>query len=284
MELIITAVLVGGVTGCLVFVLVEYLGKGKELRRHLGRRPQKALSFTKKLASYLSSENYLRGLDSKLKAVEGLGFFFFTIKTGSDFILLRVIFTGLAIGLAAVYESLSQHWSFVIVLAGLVTWFLPDQVLKKKLRLRQERVLDELPGTVEILAMAMEAGLTFDLALRYIIEHYSGLVRDLFARAKLEIDAGMNKKEAFKRLVESSGSEDMKLLIGTILRAEEQGGPIKDVLLSMAEAMRFKQKCEIEARANRLPTTMLIPIFIFIVPPILLIYTLPALLNLKYMF
>lgn len=284
MELILAAILVGGAAGCLVFTLAEYLSKGKRLHRRLEGKPRKTPSFAERLVSHLSPEEYLRNLDSKLRAVDGLNFLLFNAETSSEFMLFKVIFAGLAVILAAVYEGLSWQWWFVVILVGLVTWFLPNQVLERKLRLRQTRVLAELPGVIEILAMAMEAGLTFDLAIRYVIEHHSGLVRDLFTRAKLETDAGVSKKEAFHRLIESSGSEDMKLLMGTILKAQEQGKPIKDVLLSMAEAMRFKQKCEIEAKANRLPTTMLIPIFIFIVPPILLIYTLPALLNIRYLF
>lgn len=140
--------------------------------------------------------------------------------------------------------------------------------------------MSELPGDMEIIAMVMEAGLSFDSATIYLLENRHGIIADLLKRARSDIDSGVKREIAYAK-VASSGSRELKTFITAVLAAEAQGRPIKQSIIEMAKYFREQQKNEIEAQANKLPTTMLIPIFICIIPPILLIYLLPALQNLS---
>lgn len=273
--------------GSVVYALLTIFDRKRALSYRLERAVEKVEredSFLKRQISKFSPDRYVQDLDAKLKAIGGLNLPFAKLGSGIDYLVYEVTLTSLIVIFVLIYEAFYQGWWFVAPVAGVLAWILPNQFLGQKLRRRREQILNELPGVVEIIAMAMEAGLTFDSAVKYVVEHYSGIVRELLAQTRLKIETGLRKSDAFREMVEVSGSEEMKLLIRTILQAERQGRPIKDVLLSMAQAMRIKQRHEIEAKANRLPTTMLVPIFVFIIPPILLIYTLPALLNFRYLF
>lgn len=273
--------------GSIVYCLLTVFDRKRALRHRLERAVEKGRSkdsFLKRQISKFSPDRYVQDLDARLKVIGELNVPLAKLESGIDYLVYKVTLTSLIVGFVLVYETFYQRWWLAALFAGILAWIVPDQFLRQRLRRRRERILNELPGIVEVIAMAMEAGLTFDSAVNYVIEHYRGAVRDLLAQARLKIEAGLRKNDAFREMVEVSGSEEMKLLIRTILQAERQGRPIKDVLISMAEAMRIKQRHEIEAKANRLPTTMLVPIFVFIIPPILLIYTLPALLNLRYLF
>jgi tight adherence protein C len=275
------------VVGSIVYCLLTVFDRKRALEHRLERTVEKERrkdSFLKRQISKFSPDQYVQDLNAKLKVIGGLNLPLAKVDSGIDYLVYKVALTSLIVVLVLIYEAFYQRWWVVVLVASVLAWILPDQFLKQKLRQKREQILNELPGVAEIIAMAMEAGLTFDSAVNYVIEHYRGAVRDLLAQARLKIEAGLRKSEAFREMVEVSGSEEMKLLIRTILQAERQGRPIKDVLLSMAQAMRIKQRHQIEAKANRLPTTMLVPIFVFIIPPILLIYTLPALLNLRYLF
>lgn len=149
-------------------------------------------------------------------------------------------------------------------------------------RRNRKRLLFEMPGAIEVLAMAMESGLSFREAMHYLVKHHHGILSDLFARAQLEMEAGSSLSVALTAAADRTQSNELRLLIRTLIQTERQGISARDVLLDIAQSTRERQKHEIAAEANKLPTTMLVPIFIFIVPPVLLLYVLPALVNIQH--
>lgn len=151
-------------------------------------------------------------------------------------------------------------------------------LVKRQTTDRRRRIMAELPGLLEIIALSMEAGMTFDSAVNYIIRHRKGDARDAFARAKAAIETGMKRELAYAKIAAAAVPE-LKVLISAIQQSERQGRPSHETVQSVAAAFRKKQISEIETLANRLPTTMLLPIFVFFVPPIVLLYLLPALTN-----
>ncbi len=236
----------------------------------------------KESLSRLYGKRRLRKLDRDLKLCGGVKLFGFMVKNGADLLIFRFLSTALAIIIFSFVEAYNGQW-FLIPLLPTLVWLFPGFLLKQKLNQARECSLAELPGVVDMLAVAMEAGLTFDSAVRYLIENSKGQIRDLFAQAVAEINLGAGKEEAFLRAAEKSLADETKLLIRTIFHSERQGNPVKDVLFNLADSMRIREKHRVQAKANRLNTTMIFPVLIFMVPPVVLIYILPALLNLKYL-
>jgi tight adherence protein C len=236
----------------------------------------------KKSLSRLYGERRLKKLDRDLKLCGGVKFFGFILKDGADLLIFRFLSTMLALIIFSFIEVYNRQWFLVPLLTTLV-WLFPGFLLKQKLNRIKERSLAELPGVVDMLAVAMEAGLTFDSAIKYLIENTKGQIRDLFAQAVAETDLGAGRKEAFMRAAQKSLAEETRLLMRMIFHSERQGNPVKDILFDLANSIRIREKHRIQAKANRLNTTMIFPVLIFMVPPVILIYILPALLNLKYL-
>ncbi len=161
--------------------------------------------------------------------------------------------------------------------------FIPLKELHSAAKRKQWIILRELPGLMEITAMIMETGMSFDASVKYISDRKRGYVADLFRRARNEIDAGV-KREISYRKIAKSGSNELSMFLDLVLKAEAQGRPVKSLVLELSRSFRERQKNAVEEAANRLPTTMLIPIFVCIVPPMILIYLLPALQNLGILF
>jgi tight adherence protein C len=204
------------------------------------------------------------------------------IDSASQFTLFQI--TCCALILLIIEFSKTPFHPLMLIIAGIsLSVYAPIIQLNKKVEKRRKRMLSELPNLMEIIAMGMEAGLSFDSAVVFLLENRAGLIADLFRRARQEIDTGVKREVAYRKVADS-GSRELKTFIMTVLAAETQGRPIKDNVIEMAKHFRQQQQNEIEACANKLPTTMLIPIFICIVPPILLIYLLPALQNLDVLF
>lgn len=175
----------------------------------------------------------------------------------------------------------SRQWIyFAAVVIGILS---PIKELSSGVKRRQQIVLWELPGLMEIVAMIMETGLSFDAAVKYIADRKQGYVAGLFKRARNEIDAGINRETAYGRIAKS-GSNEMLMFLDLVIKAEAQGRPVKNLVIELARSYRERQKNAVEEAANKLPTTMLIPIFICIVPPMILVYLLPAIQNLGILF
>ncbi len=169
---------------------------------------------------------------------------------------------------------------FAVSAVGILT---PLKVVFGAEKKRQRMVLGELPGLMEIIAMVMETGLSFDAAVKYIADHKRGYVADLFKRARNEIDAGTRRETAYSRIAKK-GSNELAVFLDLVINAEAQGRPVKNLILNLSQSFRERQKNAIEEEANCLPTTMLIPIFTCIVPPMIVIYLLPALQNMGALF
>lgn len=227
---------------------------------------------------------YIEYLDSQINRSGGLfSIGPIEILSADQFIAIQSLCVTIIFALSMLYEFCGPKrlWA-PFVIAGL-SGYVPIYCLNKMIRRRQIRILTELPGVLEILALSVEAGLGFDAAMGQIIKQKKGLITDALVKAKTAIDAGMTREEAYTKIA-AAGSQELRVFIRTILKAEQQGHPIRQTISELAIAYRRKQSIEIEAMANRLPTTMLLPIFIFIVPPIILVYLLPALINLQVIF
>lgn len=165
------------------------------------------------------------------------------------------------------------------VIAALWVMAFPYAFLSRYVRRREARIVSELPAVIEILAFIMEAGLGFDAAVKYVAIRKSGIIPQRFERAMFAIEAGMRRENAYLD-ISGAGSVELRTAIRSILLSEKQGKPMSKTLLAMASSYRSKQINHLDEAANRLPATMLIPIFLFIVPPILLIYLFPAIVSL----
>jgi pilus assembly protein TadC len=166
----------------------------------------------------------------------------------------------------------------ICVVAAVGSLSAPYVLLTRMCVRKKENILNELPGVLEVVGFVMEAGLGFDDAVRYLTNHKLGHIPDAFCHAKNAIEAGMSRDKAYIEIA-GAGSVEVRATIRSILLAEKQGRPIKKSIMKMAAAYRKSQENELEKAANKLPATMLIPIFLFIVPPILLIYIMPALVG-----
>jgi tight adherence protein C len=175
----------------------------------------------------------------------------------------------------------SKIWVYFVAIA--IGMYTPVRQLRVASKQKQHIILWELPGLMEIVAMIMEAGLSFDAAVKYIADRKQGYVAGLFQRARNEIDAGVRRETAYGRIAKL-GSNELSMFLDSVIKAEAQGRPVKKLVLDMSRAYRERQKNAVEEAANKLPTTMLIPIFMFIVPPMILVYLLPAIQSMGLLF
>jgi tight adherence protein C len=229
------------------------------------------------------SRGYLGFVTGRVKRAGGLALLGPIRLDGAGRVILVQIVLAIGGALLVFLSGAAANRTWLYFVVALIGGFVPIKQLNGAIKHRQQIILLELPGLMEIIAMIMEAGQSFDAAVRYIADRKNGYVASLFKRARDEIDAGASRETAYGRIAKS-GSNELSMFLDLVIKAEAQGRPVKNLVLELARSYRERQKNAIEEAAGKLPTTMLVPIFVCIVPPMILVYVLPAIQNIGILY
>lgn len=201
-----------------------------------------------------------------------------------------------------VKEYLALKTAVILVLPGLVYWFsargagasgwlnvaaaavlaliLPDFSLKRAVAARQAKITNALADTLDLLTVSVEAGLGFDQALLKIVEKTKGPLTDECKRVLQEIRIGKARRDALRELGLRAGVEDLQTFVAALIQADQLGVSIGNVLRIQSQQLRQKRRQKAEARAQKAPVKMLIPMILFIFPSLFIILLGPGVLQL----
>ena len=157
--------------------------------------------------------------------------------------------------------------------------YLPTFLLAKAGARRAERIDADLPHFVDQLAIAVEAGMSFDAALGYLLEGSDGPLAEEFGRVTTELRVGESRKTALRSFANRVGSEAATAFANAVLASEQLGSPLADILRAQAGDLRHRRQMLAEERAQKAPVKMLFPIAIFILPVLFVVILAPAFLG-----
>jgi len=205
----------------------------------------------------------------------------------------KLLAAGNPLGLTVVgFLALKYFIFFLSMLPGLLThnflylvifmvagFIIPDFYLKIKERQRKEIFSKSLPDVLDLLCISVEAGLGFDAALQKITEKYPGPLSDEFGKVLNEINMGRPRSEALRDMANRVEVEDITVLIGSIIQADQLGVSISNVLKLQSAQVRANRRMRAEEKAQQAPVKILIPLVLFIFPTILIILLGPAVIQ-----
>ncbi|SRR5579875_983024 len=198
----------------------------------------------------------------------------------SDFIALRIFTTLLGIGMgigsgALIQRGLTGYVLFLAIFGGL-GYFLPGFWLRGEIDKRKLQITNALPDVIDLLTVSVEAGLSFDQAVYYIVTKSNSLLAREFDRYLREKNIGVSNAQALRNLVERTGVEDLSAFVGALIQAEETGTRLGWVLRIQAVEMRVRRRQRAQAQAQQAPIKMIFPLVLLIFPPILIVVLGPA--------
>lgn len=166
---------------------------------------------------------------------------------------------------------------------GLIVGFwMPDYYLKTKITQRKTDIQRQLPGFVDLLALALESGLDLLAATERILEKMkSSALRTELQTLIQENRLGTPRKEALQHWAFRTDSADVASLTSMIIQSEELGTSLAAALRTFAEDMRGKRMLRAEEVAGKAPVKILAPMIIFFFPVVFAIIFGPILLNLS---
>jgi tight adherence protein C len=124
---------------------------------------------------------------------------------------------------------------------GIFGMFLPLIWVDARATERQRRVNLAVPDALDILTICVQAGLGFDGALAQIVQRTSGPLSEELGRFLHELEVGVPRTECFNRLLERTNSDELRILVGALVQAQQLGVPIAQTLEEQAGDMRVRR-------------------------------------------
>ena len=197
-----------------------------------------------------------------------------------EFVIAQASATGLLTVGALAYLLLAHPAPrigiMLLILAPVIGWCLPAAWLSRKVSERQGAILKDLPDTLDLLAISVEAGMGFEGALEIVCQHFKSPLADEFSRTLHEMELGLPRRDAFQNLKRRTEVPELSNFVLALLQADALGIPIGRVLKTQATEMRNKRRQWAREKAAKLPVKMLFPLVLFVFPAIMVVVLGPA--------
>lgn len=149
---------------------------------------------------------------------------------------------------------------------------------------RGSRMVKELPYTLDLITVSVEAGLSLDGAIARIVNNIPGVLSDEFAKTLKEMRMGIDKKTALRNMSERCDVRDLSVLVNALIQADELGVSLGKVLRIESSQLREKRRQAAREKAMKAPVKILFPLIMFIFPAIFVIILGPAVIQMIEMF
>lgn len=162
---------------------------------------------------------------------------------------------------------------------ALLGLFLPALFVRARSDRRKEQITNGFPDCLDLMLICVESGLGFEAAMdrvgrEMVISH--PIVARLLSVTVLQLRAGASREEAFRKLADMSGVDEIRSFTTLIIQSDKLGTSIASTLRVYAEEMREKRRMRAEEKAHRLPVLISIPLVACMLPTMIGTLMLPA--------
>jgi tight adherence protein C len=156
--------------------------------------------------------------------------------------------------------------------------------LSRSIENRKKKILKDLPYTLDLITVSVEAGLSFDGAMARVISNINGELCDEFAKSLKEIRMGIERKVALKNMSDRCDVRPLSTFVTSLIQADELGVSLSRVLRIESANLREQRQQAAREKAMKAPIKMLFPLIFFIFPTIFIIILGPAVIRMINIF
>lgn len=195
----------------------------------------------------------------------------------------RVILLPLGAGIGVALVNLLSLTGVLAILApvllAILGYMYPTSSLTGKIKKRTREIRTALPGTLDLLTISMEAGLSLDMAIMRVSDSDETILGLEFQKVLNEIRLGRPRSEALVAMSERNAVEELTVFVRAVVQAEPLGISVTNVLRIQSEDIRRLRKQRAEQAGHRAPVLMLLPMMGCIFPCIFVCLLGPAVLS-----
>jgi tight adherence protein C len=200
---------------------------------------------------------------------------------------LIVAFPSLAATVCFILQRPLTNFVVVGLLGAALGFYLPRLVLHSKISKRKQRITWALADALDLMVIAVEAGLGLNAALNRIGEELAMVHPDMHYELEivnLEIRVGRSREDALRNLAERTGVDDIRSFVALLIQADRYGSSIGKAVRIFASSLRTKRRQRAEQASQKAALKLIIPLTGLLFPVIILVILAPAALNLMDLF
>jgi tight adherence protein C len=161
-------------------------------------------------------------------------------------------------------------------------FMLPSLRLDSRIAKRQKKLRLALPDLLDLLVVAVEAGLGLDQAIQHCSRELEFAHKELseeMAQVNFEMRAGKRRADALKNLADRTGEAELRKLVAILVQTDRFGTSMAESLRNHSNDLRIRRRQDAEERAAKVGVKLVFPIFLFILPSMLVVSAGPGLLQ-----
>jgi len=160
-----------------------------------------------------------------------------------------------------------------------VGWLAPITLVRRRARMRLERVDDDLPELVDLLVVTVESGRGFASSMQLAAERLEGPLGDEMRLAIQEQVLGLPMDQVLANMLTRSDSEAMRSFVRSIRQGDSLGVSMGQIMRNLALEMRKRRRASAEERAQKAPIKILFPLATLIFPALFVVLLAPAVIT-----
>ncbi len=192
-------------------------------------------------------------------------------KIGARIIAGAIFGFTLGISLSAYLHRLDRLFVAGIVLLTVIGAYFPMSQLKIAVKNRKIAIQKALPDLLDMLASTVQAGLAFNAALASARDVAVGPLGEEIKAVLSEVRLGRSRADALKSMAARVRQEQLSTTVTAIVQAERLGSNLSNVLEELAEEVRNRRMIRAEEIANLMPTKMVLPMALFMLPALFVV-------------
>ncbi len=200
-----------------------------------------------------------------------------------EFIALRRIGAGVGLVLY-IYVFFMLDLSTLAIIACVLLiplgYMYPDIWIRDKIKVRHVLIEKQFPFFLELLVLAMRAGLNFSSALSHsVLRMPEGPVKQEFTHFLRDTRTGKNRRDSLRALELRINQPAVSSFISAVNQTEALGGEMGTMLMTQAKQRRAERFSKAEKAANQAPVKMIFPLTVFLFPITIIIVMFPLVIT-----
>ncbi len=179
------------------------------------------------------------------------------------------------IGVAVPICLMTGAGSGVYILAGGIGLGLPVLMINEQIGVRFKSINRGLPQALDLIVMAMGAGLDFTGSLRNVVERWTDKKDPMYKelnRFSQELNLGKTRREALEDLAERAPTQLVKTFVANVIQSEQRGTPLVEILQIQADVARQRRFQAAEQQAGRAGVMVLMPLLLIMAATVLVMF------------
>lgn len=207
-------------------------------------------------------------------------------QAGNPGNITPVMFTGIRMALCIILLLLMGFVTFTTMdftqalmytaLGAVIGFLLPGIWLGQEIKKRKTNIVKALPDALDLLTIAVEAGLAFDSGIQRVAEKWDNELSREFKRVLQDMRLGRTRRDSLKDLAVRTGVEDVQTFTAAIIQADQLGVSMSKILRIQSDQMRIRRRQRAEELAQKAPIKMLFPMVFLIFPALFVVILGPA--------